>query len=581
LTGSPRPTLLCLLPARNCAEDLPAYFDSVRTFADGVIALDDGSTDDTPAILAAEPMVKTLLRKPSRHGYGGWDDLRNRNDLLEAAEEFDADWLIFLDADERIPFDDGQALRSFLQTGADPELAYLFRVYRMVGDLSHYDRTGPWVGRLFAHRTGLRLDGPRLHLVPIPSSIPRDRWRRTTLRIQHLAGLTETRRRARYEKYVEADPSCDEQASYAHLRAAPLPLRPWWPRPPDLAVLANEPMPMPISDGDGPEISVIVIAQDDAQEIDEVMGAVFAQRCSAPFEVIVVTSGSDGTASIVRERYPNAKLIELDHPVYPGAARNVALRVARGRFITCADSHIVLEPGALEVQLAAHRRGYALVTGAAENGTFTASGWASYFLDHYATLPGGPAGQLGSPPVRCAFPAGAIDALGGFREDMRAASDTVMIGELYERGYSAWLDPATVMVHRSRCRTVGKLLPHHFARGRGMGRILVDRALESGRLPPPRFGRFVMLNVPARLRHVTRRAWSLGPKTRRTYLRVSPLVAAGAVSWWLGAIAEVVQRAPRARAMLNPEGDPRSRSWYHPATLAARAAASQGRQRSN
>ena len=39
--------VVCLLPARNAAADLPGWFDSRRRFADAVVALDDGSTDDT------------------------------------------------------------------------------------------------------------------------------------------------------------------------------------------------------------------------------------------------------------------------------------------------------------------------------------------------------------------------------------------------------------------------------------------------------------------------------------------------------------------------------------------------------
>ena len=46
-------TLACLLPARNCAADLAGSFESVARFADAVVALDDGSTDDTAEQLAA------------------------------------------------------------------------------------------------------------------------------------------------------------------------------------------------------------------------------------------------------------------------------------------------------------------------------------------------------------------------------------------------------------------------------------------------------------------------------------------------------------------------------------------------
>ncbi len=575
------PTLLCLLPARNCAEDLPGYFESVRQFADGVLALDDGSTDETRAVLEAEPMVQTILTNPRRDGYRGWDDAANRNRLLASAGEFEPRWLLFLDADERIPADDGIALRAFVRDAADPESAYLFRVYQMVDDLDHYDRAWPWVGRMFVHRPGLRIAGEGLHLVPLPTVVPRDRWRRTTIRIQHLSSLTDARRRARYEKYREADPGDEYHRDYESLLASPLRVRSWWPRPRELAVVANDPVPDRVPASLVPVISVVVIAQNDEDEIDDVMHAVFAQRCREPFEVIVVTSGSDRTAAIVRDRFPQATLIELDHPVFPGAARNAAVRVARSRFITCADSHVLLAPDALDVQLAAHRRGYALVTGAVENGTRTPAGWATYFLDNHSALPGTPSARLHSPPVRCGLPVAALADVGGFPEDMRAGEDTVVIGELFERGYSAWYDGATVMTHRSRCRSTGLLLAHHFTRGRAIGRILVDDALEQGRFPTPRIARFVCLRVPVRVRYVTRRVWAAGGTHRSRYLRVLPLVIAGAVSWWLGGCYEVARRARGARASLNQNRDRRRRSRYQPATPAARASASQGRHRSS
>jgi glycosyltransferase involved in cell wall biosynthesis len=45
-------SLVCLLPVRNGADDLPAYLQSVAGFADAVVALDDGSTDTTRELLA-------------------------------------------------------------------------------------------------------------------------------------------------------------------------------------------------------------------------------------------------------------------------------------------------------------------------------------------------------------------------------------------------------------------------------------------------------------------------------------------------------------------------------------------------
>ncbi len=195
-----RPLLAVLLPARNAGDDLAGWFDNVRGFADAVVALDDGSTDRTLSALQAEPLVSTVLTHPQRETAAGWDDARNRQELLDASAGLAPRWVLFLDADERIDPGDAEALRSFLKGGrADPEGAYGLLVHRMIGP-DTFDRAALWVFRLFAWRPGLLLPEDRLHLVPVPVTIPESRWRRTSVRIQHFAGTTEAKRRERFEK---------------------------------------------------------------------------------------------------------------------------------------------------------------------------------------------------------------------------------------------------------------------------------------------------------------------------------------------------------------------------------------------
>src|SRR5215207_4109597 len=101
--------LVCLLPVRNGEADLPGYLEAVEGLADAVVALDDGSTDGTRQILERHPLVKRVLVNPPRADYVGWDDAANRNRLLEAAADLAPDWILSLDADERIPPDDAAA----------------------------------------------------------------------------------------------------------------------------------------------------------------------------------------------------------------------------------------------------------------------------------------------------------------------------------------------------------------------------------------------------------------------------------------------------------------------------------------
>ena len=125
--------MACLLPLRNGERDLPGWLGSVRRFADVVVALDDGSTDRSADVLAADPLVEVLLRNTVRDGFEGWDDSENRQRLLQACDEVRPEWVVWLDADERLDAADARALRTLLGTDAIPGCAYGFQHYRMWG----------------------------------------------------------------------------------------------------------------------------------------------------------------------------------------------------------------------------------------------------------------------------------------------------------------------------------------------------------------------------------------------------------------------------------------------------------------
>ncbi len=535
------PRLTCLLPVRNAEDEIPGYLECVRLLGARIVALDDGSTDAGADLLAASPLVERLLRNPRRESYAGWDDAANRQALLDAAVDSGAEWILFLDADERIDAADAEALRSFLAAGADPGCAYGFRVHRMVGADS-YDRAGLWVYRLFAAQPGQRLPETRLHLVPVPTSIPPGNRRLTTIRIQHFGAADEARRRQRLRKYEEADPDHRWQADYtAAIRAAGRP-RAWRARPAGLPVLADPaasggPLDLEEIADDLPILSVIVIATEDASTIEGSLEAILGQRCADPFEVIVVVSGSPTTASVVRERFgTRVTLVELTDRVSPGRARNEGLTLARGEFASFPGSHVKIAPGSLGLRIRAHERGWAMVTGSIRNGTRTRAGWASYFLDHSSALPGRPSGPLEGAPAHCSYVREFILGAGGFPAQLRAGEDTVLNQELWRRGHRAWREQAMELTHRSPCTDRRSLVRHHFSRGRGFGRILTGEfsSAAGGRRPGAGGGlrgyrKRRQASTDARIAE-----WG-GDELQREYRRARRLVRLGILAAWAGA----------------------------------------------
>jgi glycosyltransferase involved in cell wall biosynthesis len=572
-----RPLLACLLPVRDGRRDLPGWFESVRRFADAVVALDDGSADGTAQLLEQELLVKVLLRQPTREGHAGWDDGANRRLLLEAAGRLRPRWVMFLDADERIDPGDAAALREFLESGtAADDRAYGFLVHRVTEDLASWDRAGLWGYRLFAWRPGLALPEGRLHAVPVPASIPHERYTRTTVRIQHLGGATEERRRDRYRKYREADPGGDWQSDYAALLEPPRALRPWEPRPPGLPVVVDgvsqgSPLevlglPDPNADAedgidlDAPALSAVVIARDDEDRIERVVRSVATQEMPEPFEVIVVVSGTDRTAEIVLERFPEVAMVQLDRPALPGQARNAGLAVARGDYVSFPGSHVELPPGSLAARLRAHRLGHPMVTGTTLNGNETPAGWASYFLDHSAVLPGRPSEPLAVPPAHCSYERELLLAVGGFPGHLRAGEDTVVNHLLYAMGARAWRAADVPLVHASPCRTPARLLRHHFTRGRAHGRILLEHVPAGGRvLNREELGRIGLGYLPTRLGLTARnvRRWG-GPELEERFRQVRPLIAAGAAAAWTGLWFELLRPGRgKLRALIGaPPGRP-------------------------
>lgn len=97
---------------------LAESIESVRGVADDVYVLDTGSSDDTPAL--ARRLGAKVAQIP-------WpDDFSAARNVL--ANEIDADWILWLDAGERLSRETAAALRKFVDLQADPNRVYMMIV---------------------------------------------------------------------------------------------------------------------------------------------------------------------------------------------------------------------------------------------------------------------------------------------------------------------------------------------------------------------------------------------------------------------------------------------------------------------
>jgi len=102
-----------------------------------------------------------------------------------------------------------------------------------------------------------------------------------------------------------------------------------------------------------PTLSVVVVTYNVKPLLRSCLDAVCASATPFTFETVVVDTGRDGSAQMVRERYPEVQVIEA--PENPGfaAANNLGLRRALGRYCLLLNPDTIVPPDALATAVGA------------------------------------------------------------------------------------------------------------------------------------------------------------------------------------------------------------------------------------
>ena len=176
---------------------------------------------------------------------------------------------------------------------------------------------------------------------------------------------------------------------------------------------------MPVSRSESPALSIIIASYNARWSIATCLDSLRLQKTSRIFETILVDSSTDGTADLVRQRYPEVQLITSSSRLFPGAARNLGLqggpgqnhrlprhRLLRGTRLGWTPSSKPIEPRT------------SLVSGVVLNGTPDRRvAWAYYFCEFSHWLPGGAIREIPEAAGCClSFKREAYEAYGPFVE---------------------------------------------------------------------------------------------------------------------------------------------------------------------
>jgi hypothetical protein len=221
--GMRRVRLLAVTMVRNEARFLPGMLRNVGPQVDGIIALDDGSTDGSRRLLEKCPLVVELLRNPP--GRRGWDLPGNNRRLIAAALRHNAQWIIALDADERLEREFRKRAERVIGRGRLIGLrAFAVHVRELWDSRHQYRADGIWgqksPPRLFKALADHRFDDRPLHTARAPlQGKVLGLFPLADLFLYHLRMVNRADREERRRRNEQLDPKarCQPRMGYAYL----------------------------------------------------------------------------------------------------------------------------------------------------------------------------------------------------------------------------------------------------------------------------------------------------------------------------------------------------------------------------
>lgn len=199
---------LVLAQSYNEMYFLKGFLDDMAKYFDGIILLDDGSIDGTYDQATHDKLLLKVQKERIE-----FNDLENRNILLNIASFFKTEWLCFMDIDER--FDERYSnLEEITQNQAENVISFYF--VNIWDDVNYFNSSFPNTNnglfmraRLFRNigRTQINTTQKKLHFAATPL---KEKGLEARILVKHYGHLTKEMRLKKYNFYKAEDTNCDQ-----------------------------------------------------------------------------------------------------------------------------------------------------------------------------------------------------------------------------------------------------------------------------------------------------------------------------------------------------------------------------------
>ena len=185
-----------------------------------------------------------------------------------------------------------------------------------------------------------------------------------------------------------------------------------------------------------------------------------------PHEIVCVDAVGSPRLERLRRDYPGLMVLEQAGMVTVPAARNLAIRHARGEYILFTDDHVEFPPTYLADLIRAFECGTDVVGGSVYNANpETLGSWAHYFAEYSKWLAGIPYPDTDDlPGSNWAARRTCLERMGGFR-DTAFGLETQVLADWRKRGVTTAQVPSLLIGH-VHVRHIRTFWPHCYAYGR-------------------------------------------------------------------------------------------------------------------
>lgn len=286
---------------------------------------------------------------------------------------------------------------------------------------------------------------------------------------------------------------------------------------------------------DNPLISVVIPCRDHAVELAHCLRALSEQAFVQTFEILVVDSAADPEVQAVVGRFAHARCVSSTALLGPGAARNLGVQQATGKYLAFVDADCQPVPGWLAAAVGGLQRGGRLVGGP----VLSINPWqiiqvADNLLQFADVGPGRPDQAADHfPSCNMAIARNDFLQLGGFPADDFLACEDV---QFCEQALAAW-PSGLQFVNAMRMRHLGRsrladVWRHH--RRFGHCRAALGLRLQPAHL---RLGTHAIMIVPVMLKRYVYNLRRVARWNRAGLLSavlLSPLLLFGLAGWAVG-----------------------------------------------